>query len=230
MHLGHAKLLQRVRDRAAGHGTARRRPDLRSPSAPGAQSPKTPRRPSPLIEQEARMLRGQRHPGWRWSCPLPRELAAREPEDFVREVLVAGLCLKHLVIGYDLRLRQGAQGQFRAALRAWASSMVFSVERPRSGHHQRRRGLLHPHPGHGPGRQGLGRAAAARGASTRCGARSPTGSSAGAKLGFPTANVAVRDELVPLPGVYAVWVETGGAIRPGGGQHRQKPPPSASSR
>ena len=41
------------------------------------------------------------------------------------------------------------------------------------------------------------------------------GQKRGRKLGFPTANVGVRDELVPLSGVYAVWVEVDGIIRPG---------------
>jgi riboflavin kinase/FMN adenylyltransferase len=34
-------------------------------------------------------------------------------------------------------------------------------------------------------------------------------------LGFPTANLEVRDELVPGPGVYAVWVEVDGNLYKG---------------
>ncbi len=37
----------------------------------------------------------------------------------------------------------------------------------------------------------------------------------GRLLGFPTANLAPADELVPKTGVYAVWVDVDSRIRPG---------------
>jgi len=37
----------------------------------------------------------------------------------------------------------------------------------------------------------------------------------GPLLGFPTANICLKDELFPKTGVYAVWVEVSGQIKPG---------------
>ncbi|RMG59919.1 MAG: riboflavin biosynthesis protein RibF, partial [Deltaproteobacteria bacterium] len=41
------------------------------------------------------------------------------------------------------------------------------------------------------------------------------GAGRGKSLGFPTANVDVREELIPLPGVYAVRARVRGETRPG---------------
>ena len=145
--------------------------------------------------------------------PFTRELAAREPEDFVREVLVGGLCLKHLVIGYDYAFGKGRRGNFEM-LSAMGQKYGFGVERldpvilngavvsstrirdmVQAGNVWDARPLL-------------GRFHQVRGLVVH-------GQKRGRKLGFPTANVGVRDELVPLSGVYAVWVEVDGILRPG---------------
>ena len=145
--------------------------------------------------------------------PFTRELAAREPEAFVREILVEGLYLKHLVIGYDYAFGKGRRGNFEL-LSALGQKYGFGVERldpviingavvsstrirdmVQAGNVWDARPLL-------------GRFHQVRGLVVH-------GQKRGRQLGFPTANVGVRDELVPLSGVYAVWVEVEGVVRPG---------------
>ncbi|OLN25269.1 Riboflavin kinase [Desulfovibrio sp. DV] len=211
VHMGHAKLLQRVRDRAAAAGLVSvaltfdphpRRVLLGNAAPPSIT----------LLEHKLECIEAS---GIQVCVVLPfsRELAAREPEDFVREALVEGLCLKQLVIGYDYAFGKGRRGNFEL-LSALGQKYGFGVERldpviingavvsstrirdmVQAGNVWDVRPLL-------------GRFHQVRGTVVH-------GQKRGRQLGFPTANVGVKDELVPLSGVYAVWVEVEGTIRPG---------------
>ena len=211
VHLGHAKLLQRVRERAAAAALTSAaltfdphpRRVLMGNAAPPAIT---------MLEHKLECIEAS---GIQLAVVLPftRELAAREPEDFVREILVEGLCLKHLVIGYDYAFGKGRRGNFET-LSALGQKYGFGAERldpviingavvsstrirdmVQAGNVWDVRPLL-------------GRFHQVRGIVAH-------GQKRGRKLGFPTANVAVRDELVPLGGVYAVWVDVDGTLHPG---------------
>jgi riboflavin kinase/FMN adenylyltransferase len=211
VHMGHAKLLQRVRDRAAATGLV----SVALTFDPHPRRVLMGNAAPPAITMTPHKLECIEAAGIQVAVVLPftRELAAREPEEFVREALVEGLFLRHLVIGYDYAFGKGRKGNFEL-LSALGQKYGFGVERldpviindavvsstrirdmVQAGKVWEVRPLL-------------GRFHQVRGTVVH-------GQKRGRKLGFPTANLALSDELVPLPGVYAVWVDVAGVIRPG---------------
>ncbi len=136
--------------------------------------------------------------------PFDADLAAMEPETFAAEVLGAGLGLSHLVVGADFRFGRARRGD--AALLARLG--------PEAGYAVR----IEPMRG-GPGgaysstaiRKALteGRvadAAAALGRWPTVAGAVERGDQRGRDLGYPTANLAFGDQLVPRYGVYAARV------------------------
>ena len=211
VHMGHVKLLQRVCERAQAASLVSMaltfdphpRRVLQGASAP------------PVITLTEQKLECFEALGIQVAVVLPftRELAAREPEDFVRETLVQALSLHYLVIGYDYAFGKGRKGDFDM-LSALGQKYGFGVERldpviinGAVVSSTRIRDMVQAGKVWDV-RPLLGRFHQVRGIVAH-------GQKRGRKLGFPTANVALRDELVPLSGVYAVWVEVEGAIRPG---------------
>ena len=57
-----------------------------------------------------------------------RQMAAQEPEEFVRKYLLDGLSMRELVIGYDYAMGKGRKGNFELLSQLGAAS-GFSVER-----------------------------------------------------------------------------------------------------
>jgi riboflavin kinase/FMN adenylyltransferase len=154
------------------------------------------------------------------------ELAAIEPEAFVKDVLIDRLHAREIVVGYDHRFGRGARGD-AALLQALSERLGFRahVVPPlridgvpvsstgiraalRAGDIERANGYL--------------------GRPYTIGGEVVAGAGRGRTLGFPTANVRPdRDALIP-PGVYACRAEVGGAthaavvnvgIRPTFGEH-----------
>ncbi len=137
-----------------------------------------------------------------------REFAGQEPEQFIDDVLVHQLGARKVVIGYDFCFGRACRGtpEFmlgeapRHGLEAevfpafqWKGDVVSST---------RIRGLLKE----GDVRLAselLGRYYLAQG-------HVVAGDRRGRVLGFPTANLAPPDELLPKRGVYATWVEIAG--------------------
>jgi len=142
-----------------------------------------------------------------------RQMAALEPEEFVRRYLVEGLNLRELVIGYDYAMGKGRKGNFDM-LTQLGQQYCFGVERldpvivggavvsstrirdlVQSGNLWDSRPLL-------------GRFFEVRGTVV-------DGKKRGAAmLGFPTANLACSGVLLPKPGVYAVWALLDGVALP----------------
>lgn len=142
-----------------------------------------------------------------------RQMAALEPEEFVRRYLVEGLNLRELVIGYDYAMGKGRKGNFDLLSRL-GQQYGFGVERldpvivggavvsstrirdlVQSGNVWDARPLL-------------GRFFEVQG-------RVVDGKKRGAAmLGFPTANLAYSGVLLPKPGVYAVWALLDGEVLP----------------
>ncbi len=203
VHLGHRRLLQRTRQRAAARGI---------PSVAVTFDP------HPL-----RVISGVHLPDL--LTPLPRKLellgeagvdlalvlhftpamAAFTPEEFVRSVMVDGLRLTDLVIGYDYALGRGRAGDY-AALSRLGRRWGFNVERMDpllAGGSIVSSSLIRERIRTGAVdavRTLLGRLHSVDGEVVR-------GQGRGKNLGFPTANLRLGDTLLPNKGVYATWTE-----------------------
>ncbi|MBU2552682.1 MAG: riboflavin biosynthesis protein RibF, partial [Proteobacteria bacterium] len=138
-------------------------------------------------------------------------LAGIEPEDFVRDILVDRIGVKEIVIGYDYTFGRRARGN-RELLLAMGQELGFTVHTVKAQ----------------PGLDGtivsstlirelvtdgqVEKTPALLGRYYRIAGRVIHGHERGKKLGFPTANLKLVDELVPKPGVYAVRVTHQGRV------------------
>jgi riboflavin kinase/FMN adenylyltransferase len=140
-----------------------------------------------------------------------RELAAVEPEAFVKDVLVDRLAARQVVVGFNHRFGRAARGD-AALLRDLGARMGFNVD------------VVAPLTVDGvPVSSTAIRAALGRGdvdAAARMLGRPYTlpgtvvaGAGRGRTLGFPTANVAPGRPVLVAPGVYACTFEVGGQAR-----------------
>ncbi|WP_027190327.1 bifunctional riboflavin kinase/FAD synthetase [Fundidesulfovibrio putealis] len=206
VHLAHQKLLHRVRERAkvlnAVSLAVTFEPHPRRVLL-GKEAP--PRLTTPDVKLELIAECGIE------AClvlPFTRAFAALEPEEFVRDCLVRDLGMKELIIGHDWAFGKGRSGDY-ATLGKLGRSMGFLLERlgpvmveDAVVSSTRIRDML---------LSGdvwdvkplLGRFHKVRGEVIH-------GADRGGKLlGFPTANVDARDQLLPKSGVYAVWLSKG---------------------
>lgn len=129
-------------------------------------------------------------------------LAAKSAEDFVRDVLVRGLGIRHAVVGYDFvfgnrRRGTAAMLQELGARLGFAVTIVEPVQRAGELYSSTRiRRLL---------QEGRPRdAARLLGCDWEIDGRVEHGDERGRTLGFPTANLYLEDYLRPAAGVYAV--------------------------
>ena len=145
--------------------------------------------------------------------PFTRKLASLEPEEFVCQYLVEMLKLKELIIGYDYAFGKGRKGNFNL-LKVLGRKYDFRVDqfppvmvdgaivsstRIRDLVEEGRVWDVRPLLGRFYRVEGTVISGKKRGA---------------AQLGFPTANILLKDELFPRTGVYAVWMETVDTIKP----------------
>lgn len=138
-----------------------------------------------------------------FNLPFDAALAAHTAEAFVREVLVDGLQVAHVVVGYDFCFGKNRGGNV-ATLRAFGEQLGFGVTAV--GACQDANGAVYSST---LIRDQLlaGEPAAAAVALDRpweIEGRVEHGDKRGRQLGFPTANVALGDYLEPRFGVYAV--------------------------
>jgi riboflavin kinase/FMN adenylyltransferase len=135
-----------------------------------------------------------------------KELAAMEPEEFVRRLLVDRVGVKELVIGYDFRFGRKGRGNRDLLIRLGGqygfTVHIVSAQKGRNGavpSSTRIRELVKE------GR--VEEAPKLLGRYYRITGRVIKGKGRGGPLlGFPTANLHLVDELVPKIGVYAVRV------------------------
>jgi riboflavin kinase/FMN adenylyltransferase len=131
------------------------------------------------------------------------EMAARSAENFVEEVLVAGLGIAHVVVGYDFCFGKGRAGN-ASLLTQFGGRHGFGVT-----------SVAAAKAGEGPAysstlvREQLkagnpGAAAATLGRPWEIEGRVEHGDQRGRLLGFPTANLALGEFMEPKLGVYAV--------------------------
>lgn len=205
VHLGHREIFRRV----VGEARARQAAATVVTFEPHPLRLLAPEKAPPRIntpEEKVRLIRA--------SCidllvilPFNRKLAALSAADFVGEVLVERLGVRHLVIGYDYAFGRNREGDATfLAQAAQRHGFTLEVLEPlRAGAEiysstRIRQTLLR---GDVKGVVGvLGRHFTLDG-------RVIGGEGRGRQLGFPTANLATDKELLPREGVYAVRVRHG---------------------
>jgi riboflavin kinase / FMN adenylyltransferase len=131
-------------------------------------------------------------------------LAGMQAEDFVRDVLVAGLGISHIVVGADFHFGKGRKGD-AVLLRRMSAELGFGV-------------TIHEMIGDEAGEfastalrvlieEGRCREAAHQlGRWHTVSGQVVEGDRRGRDLGYPTANLELGEQLVPRFGVYAAWV------------------------
>lgn len=137
--------------------------------------------------------------------------AALTAEEFVEDVLIRGLCVRHLMIGDDFCFGKGRRGNF-SMLQAAGRDTGFTVEAMQTLAHEGERvsssavraALAEGDMPHAA--RLLGRPYSIRG-------RVMHGDKIGRTIGFPTANIQLKHRSPPLMGIYTVSVE-GLADRP----------------
>ena len=201
VHLGHQALIDLARGHGAPLGVVTFEPHPREHFQPGHG-------PFRLMNAESRSHRMARLGVEQlYELPFDAELAGLTPEEFVRQILVEGLGVAHVVVGEDFRfghrragtaedlVRLGAIHGFGvtlapilcrdgdgSAISSSAIRQVLSEGRPRD-------------------------AAAMLGHWHRIEGEVIHGHKLGRELGFPTANMSVAGLHLPKLGVYAVKVD-----------------------
>ena len=137
-------------------------------------------------------------------CRFNRTFAAHTAAEFIDDILVRGLSVRHLIIGDDFRFGKGRTGDF-AMLQQAGREHRFAVEAMhtidfggiRVSSSAVREALAAGNIEHAE--ELLGRAFVIAG-------RVMDGRKLGRTIGFPTANIQVRRKRLPLSGVFAVTV------------------------
>jgi len=137
--------------------------------------------------------------------PFDQALAQLSAREFVERVLVKGLGVKHLIIGYDYAFGNNREGD-ADYLREQGRSYGFTVEVlgavANAGETYSSTGVRH--------RLAAGDVAGVvevLGRHFTLEGRVVHGLKRGAQLGFPTANLVTDKEILPRPGVYAVKIK-----------------------
>jgi riboflavin kinase/FMN adenylyltransferase len=210
IHVGHQEMIRVLRDRGQQHGL---------PAALLSFEP-TPREffaevsgkgtpPARLTRFREKFEALQRFGVDRFICMrFDERVRCLGREEFVSEVLVKALGVRHIVVGHDFRFGRDNQGDI-ACLRTLAASGGFEVtevppfvidgERVSSS-------LIREALGAGD----LARASKLLGRPYRMTGKVLHGEKLGRKLGFPTANLRLHRRTTPLAGVFAVRVTGGG--------------------
>lgn len=202
VHLGHWEVLREMGRRARRTG----RPSVLVTFRPHPLQVLRPEDAPRLLttSTEKKEILAQTGLNYAVFLPFTRTLARYTPRRFVEEILVARMRVRELVIGYDHGFGRGRSGD-AGALDAMGAELGFGVKvvppiaaggGPVSSSRIRKALLA------GDVRAahaGLGRPYTLRGVVVR-------GDGRGQGLGFPTANLRIRDsrKLIPAEGIYAV--------------------------
>lgn len=132
---------------------------------------------------------------------------------FVREILLGALGMRHIIIGHDYAFGRERQGNYAtlARLGAECGFTLEDLDPVGEGGAIFSSSLVRRLIAGGD----LPAAAAILGRYHVITGRVVHGRDIGHKLGFPTANIATRNELIPPDGVYAVMVAVGGTLLKG---------------
>jgi riboflavin kinase/FMN adenylyltransferase len=147
-------------------------------------------------------------------CPFNAAFSALTAEQFIEQVLVKSLQVKHLIIGDDFRFGRGRTGDF-SLLQAAGQKFGFSVEAmasvmvdgERASSSAVRAALANGD---------MAQAARFLGRPYMIDGRVAHGDKIGRQLGFATANIRIKHNPLPMTGVFAVEVSgLGEKILPG---------------
>ena len=209
VHRGHLAVLATCFEAARRHGV----PSCVYTFDPAPTAVVAPERHQPRLQTLANRVAALRAAGVDHVVvqPFTAEFAAWGAERFVAEELVGRLGARALVVGHDFRFGRMRAGD-AAAIRALAPGMeVVEVGALAEGGEpissSRVRRLVQ-----------AGQVAEAAGLLGRPFSVSGEvvhGDARGRTLGFPTANVAIGEEIRPAVGVYAVRARLGGRLVPG---------------
>jgi len=202
VHLGHAALVRQLigaAERARLAPTVLTfEPHPREFFAPGS----APARLSTLREKLE--LLGELGVEQTMVCPFNAGFAGLSADDFVEQVLVRGLRVRHLIIGDDFRFGRGRSGDF-GLLKVCGERHGFSVESMASvlvdGERVSSSGVRSA-----LGTGDMARAARLLGRPYVIDGQVSHGDKIGRQLGFATANIRIRHNPLPMTGVFAVEV------------------------
>jgi riboflavin kinase/FMN adenylyltransferase len=139
------------------------------------------------------------------TLPFDQKLARMPAREFVEEILVGGLGVKHLIIGYDYAFgfnREGDADSLRGLGREHGYTVDVLGAVDNGGEVYSSTGVRH--------RLAAGKVAEVvniLGRHFTLEGKVVHGAQRGAQLGFPTANLVTEKEILPRPGVYAVRVK-----------------------
>lgn len=203
VHRGHQALIREVQELAAGLGAPAGVITF-EPHPRRFFQPDAPPFRLTIAEEKARILAALGL-DLLYELRFDAHLASMEAEDFVERVLARGLGVRHVVVGEDFRFGRARRGDVRL-LREMGTALGFgvSIRHLITGPHGEYsstavRVLLEQGRVEEAAAQ-LGRWHTIRGRVIRSDQR-------GRELGFPTANLAFGEQLVPRYGIYASRVE-----------------------
>ena len=199
VHLGHQRILETLRQRAAPHdGTV-----VVITFNPHPQRVLHPDTAPRLIATRGQKVAWLEAAGVDLMLELPftRQLAALSPLDFVERVLQRGLRVAEVHIGRNFRFGHDRTGSFET-LEELGRAHGFTAM-PVDGVRQGGRRISSSRIRTALGEGEVQLAAALLGRQEVLVGQVVPGDARGRILGFPTANLAVENELVPFTGVYA---------------------------
>ena len=147
------------------------------------------------------------------AVPFTPEFAAVSADSFVRDLLVATIGVRHLIIGYDYRFGRNREGSTEL-LRELGASCGFDVEvlpPLGDGTHMYRSSTVRSLVVAGD----VAGVVPLLGRHFSLAGRVVHGHHRGEGLGFPTANLVTEKDLLPREGVYAVKVSLDGELHDG---------------
>jgi riboflavin kinase/FMN adenylyltransferase len=210
VHLGHQRILQALRERSvAASGTV-----VVISFHPHPQKVLHPDSAPRLIATREQKLCLLEKAGVDLLLELPftRQLAELSPEEFVRRTLLKGLGLREIHIGRNFRFGHERQGNFATLQRLGQENgfVAMPVTGVRYQDHRISSSRVRRALADGDIRLAtalLGREDELIGLVVR-------GDGRGTTLGFPTANLAIENELIPLTGVYVTRFLVNGGVYP----------------
>lgn len=210
LHLGHRKIISKVVERAEKLG---------APSAVYTFEPHplkviAPHKSPPLIldvEDKVKLIEGF-GADFLIFAKFTKEFASKHPGDFVEEVLVKKLSVKEVWVGHDFSFGKGKLGtvDYLKELGGEFGFKVYVVPAYKKMgsivSSSRIRELIK--------KGDVGRASKLLGRDFSIKGKVVRGVSLGKEIGFPTANIKVKSELVPGDGVYAAYAILKGRTHP----------------
>ncbi|BCS53942.1 riboflavin biosynthesis protein [Geobacter sp. SVR] len=145
--------------------------------------------------------------------PFTAEFSRMPADSFVREILCRSLGMRHIIIGHDYAFGRDRQGNFEtlAHLRTECGFLLEDLDPVGQGKDVFSSSLARRLISAGD----MAGASAILGRYHVISGRVVHGREMGHKLGFPTANIATPNELVPPDGIYAVMVAANGGLYQG---------------